>query len=221
MARAGRQWRMALDAHPEIARVLRAHLAAHNFRVAVLSTLTLLAAAALWYLLHAAARWLALLFVTATRGIGAQMPMAVDFVFWSVAAALLALAWIAQLLRRDERPKDHKTPGDLVWECVLAVPRLTLSFWGTLSAWQHLDAREIRDAAALVARLRHEPKLRLHSLPVDLPDDARRCKILFALQLVQIIEIRREDRELWVTLNPLRPAALQAPPPAPAAASPD
>ncbi|SRR5260221_8656856 len=192
----------------DLARALRAHLAAHNFRVALISLVTLIAAVALWFALHAVARWLTLLFLSAVKGTDAQMPAAIEPIFWSAAAALLALAWIDRRLRPDDRPKDHKSTGEIVWEFVLAIPRVTLAVWGTLSAWQHLDDRELAEAVALIERLSLDHRLRLSSMPLEIPNSARRFKILFALQLVQVIDIRREDRELWVTLNPLRPAAL-------------
>jgi len=190
------------------ARALRAHLAAHNLRVAVISLLTLVAAVALWLALHAVTRWLTLLLLTAIKGTDAQMPAAVEAVFWSGATALLAVAWIDRRLRRDDRPKDHKSAAEIASEFILAIPRVTLAVWGTLSAWQRLTESEIADAVALIERLTHEHRIRLSSMPLEIPDSARRFKILFALQLVQVIDIRREDRELWVTLNPLRPPAL-------------
>lgn len=210
----------AAKSTPELTRVLRSHLAMHNLRVVLLAVLTLVAAAALWYGLSLLANWLALLFVTAVRGTEAQMPAGIENVFWIVAAVLLALAWIDRQLRPDDRARDHKSAAEIAWEIVLAVPRLTLSVWGTLSAWLHLDTRERAEAVALIERLGQERRLRLTSMPLEIPNPQRRFKILFALQMVQIIDVRREDRELWVTLNPLRPPALMAAPATPRDRSP-
>jgi hypothetical protein len=187
-------------------RALRSHLAAHNLRVALLAFATLLASLALWYLLHLGVKWLAIFFATVIQGTEAQMPAGIDNLFWFIAAALLTVAWIDRRLRPDDRPRDHKSIAEILWEFVLAIPRVTLSVGGTLSAWQHLDRRELAEAASLIERLATERRLRLNSLPLEIPDAPRRFKILFALQLVQVIDIRREDRELWVVLSPLRPA---------------
>lgn len=197
---------------PDLSRALRAHLAVHNLRVALLTVLTLVAAAAFWYALYLAANWLALLFVTAVKGTEAQLPQGIENVFWIAAAVLLAVAWIDRQLRPDDRARDHRSVAEIVWEIALAIPRLTLSVWGTLSAWLHLDARERSEAVALIERLAQERRLRLTSMPLEIPNAQRRFRILFALQIVQVIDIRREDRELWVALNPLRPPALKAPP---------
>ncbi len=195
-----------------VARALRSYLAAHNARVVLLATLTLLASVVLWYALYLGANWLALLFVTAVEGTEARLPVVVENAFWFGAAALLALAWIDRQMRPDDRPKDYKSATELVLEIVLAIPRLTLSVWGTLSAWQYLDARERAEAVALIERLGEERRIPLSRMAVEIPHAPRRFKILFALQLVQIIDIRREDREFWVSLNPLRPPALKAEP---------
>ncbi|MGB8170182.1 MAG: hypothetical protein WCF18_21950 [Chthoniobacteraceae bacterium] len=199
---------------PDLARALRSQLAVHNLRVALLTALTLVAAVVLWYLLYIAANWLALLFVTAVEGTEARLPSVVENAFWFGAAALLALAWVDRQLRPDDRPKDYKSATELVLEVALAIPRLTLSVWGTLSAWLHLDRRELAEAAHLVTQLGEHRRLRLQSLPLEIPNSERRFKILFALQMVQIIDVRREDRELWVALNPLRPKALRLADPA-------
>ena len=108
----------------ELARVLRAHLAAHNTRVALLAALTLIAAGALWYLLYLGANWIALLFVTAVEGTEARLPTVVENAFWFGAAALLALAWIDRHLRPDDRPKDHKTITENVLEVAQSVATL-------------------------------------------------------------------------------------------------
>jgi hypothetical protein len=76
------------------------------------------------------------------------------------------------------------------------------------------------EAVALIERLGHERRLPLTSMPLEIPNAQRRFKILFALQMVQIIDVRREDRELWVALNPLRPPALKVARPTPPDRSP-
>jgi hypothetical protein len=196
------------DALSEISRALRAHFAEHNLRVAALTFLTLVATLALWFLLHATYRWLVILGLTAITGTDARVPAFIEPAFWSAAAVLLALAWLDRVLRADDRPRDHKTPGEIAWEIILAIPRATLAIGATLSAWQHLTRAEIETAASLVERLAHVRRLPLHALPLEIPDEALREKIVFALQLVQVIDIRREDRELWIGLNALRPASL-------------
>jgi hypothetical protein len=49
-------------------------------------------------------------------------------------------------------------------------------------------------------------------MPLEIPNADRRFKILFALQLLQVIDIHREDRDLWVRLSPLRPRAFMPAP---------
>jgi hypothetical protein len=199
---------MSDEALPAIARSLRAHIADHNFRVALLTLLTLIGALALWFLLHAALHWLTLLAVTVVKGLDARAPAFVDQAFWIAAAVLLVLAWIDRRFRPDDRPRDHKSAAEIAWEILLAIPRATFAIGSTLSAWQNLAPRELTTAAELVDRLGHDRRMPLHALPLEIPNERLRLKILFALQLLQIVEIRREDRELWISLSPLRPASL-------------
>jgi hypothetical protein len=188
--------------------MLREHFTGHNLRVALLAVLTVVAAIILWLLLHGVAKWLTLLFATAIGGLGSTMPRSFEPGFWIAAAVLLTIAWIDRSLRPDDRPRDHKSFGEIVMEFVLLVPRVTLSLWSTLSAWQHLNAQELQLASDLVDHLAAEGRLRLQSLPLEIPQADTRFKILLALQMVQVIDVRREDRELWVRLSPLRPSAL-------------
>jgi len=199
---------MSDEALPVIARALRAHFADHNFRVALLTLFTLVAAIALWFLLHAVLGWLSLLAVTTVKGTEARMPAFVEPVFWCGAAALLAAAWIDRRFRPDDRARDHKSAVEIAWEILLAIPRVTLAIGGTLSNWQSLSVHEIKTAAELLQQLMGNHRLPLHSLPLEIPNDKLRLKVLFALQITQVIEIRRENRELWIALNPLRPAHL-------------
>lgn len=192
----------------EIAAVLRREIAGHNRRAALLALLAAVAAALLWAALYFVAHWLTLLFLTAARGVDTQVPSAFPDVFAIAAAALLAFAWMDRRLHPDDRPRDKRSPGEIALDVVLAIPRLTLAVWTTLSAWQRLGISELAQAAAFVARLVQERRIRLQSVPLEIPRERARERILYALQILQVIDVRREDGELWVTLNPLRPAAL-------------
>lgn len=199
---------MTDDELAKITRALRLHFAEHNLRVALLSLLTLVASLALWFLLRATARWLSLLTISAVQGTDARLPRSLDSIFLFAAATSLFVAWVDRRMTTDDRARDHKSAAEIVWEILLAIPRSTLAIGATLSAWQHLSRLELTTAATLVARLRAHRRMPLHTLPLEIPEEALREKILFALQLVQVVEVRREDREFWISLNPLRPASL-------------
>lgn len=189
----------------EIAATLRRELAGHNLRVVLLAVLAAIAAAILWAALYVIAYWLTLLFLTAARGLDTPVPRDFRIAFFAIAGGLLAFAWIDRKLHPDDRTRDKRTPGEIVLEFVLAIPRVTLAVGSTLTAWQPLNSRELARAASFLEQLEHEGRIRLQTMPIEIPNERARERILFALQLTQFIEIRRENHDYWVTLSSLRP----------------
>ena len=194
-----------------IEEVLRVHLAEHNRRAVGVVILNLFTAVAGWVFLRFVIQWLSVFFVTVIKGMDAQMPGPIDPVFWPAAVVWVGIAWVDARFHPDARPRDHKSAGEILWECFLVLPRLTLAIWSNFAARQKLSPHELSAAAALVERLQQVQKLRLSSMPLELPHEGTRYRVLFALQLVKVIDVRRQDRELWVALNPLRPPALLPP----------
>ena len=48
----------------------------------------------------------------------------------------------------------------------------------------------------------------MHSLPLDIPAEAQRFRVLFALQIIRVIELRRAENETLITLDSQRPRSL-------------
>lgn len=189
----------------EIAATVRSELAGHNLRVVLLALLAAVAAGILWGALYGIAYWLTLLFLTAARGVDTPVPADFRVSFFAIAGGLLAYACIDRWLHPDDRPRDTPTTGEIAFDFVLMIPRVTLAVWSTLTAWQPLNRRELERAASFVQQLENERRIRLQSMPIEIPNERARDRILLALQLTRFIDIRREDQEYWVTLNPLRP----------------
>ncbi len=183
------------------AAALRDHFARHNRRVAVLVALTLFLATGLWFISYAIVYWLTLLFLSAAHGLEARPPDTFPVLFIYSAALLIIVSWIARAIFPNDTARDDKSLFEIAADFLLAVPRATLAIWGNLSAWQRLTDDELELAAGLVKLLRDEPRLPLQSLPVELPDRASRRKILLALQLSQVIKIRRTNSVTWLSLT--------------------
>ena len=201
----------ALPEPREIAASLRAHLARHNARVLLLSAATFAAAILLWTVLYVIAQWLTLLALVAARGEDTPLPRGFPTVFGAAVLCLLAYAWIDRRLTPNDMPRDDKSAGEIAEDFLLAIPRTTLAAWSTLTAWQRLTAHEFALAATFLDRLTREHRVPMHSLPLDIPDEAERWRILFALQLTEIVELRRDGRDYWIVPNPLRTFAIQTP----------
>lgn len=192
------------------AQTLRAHFARHNQRVILIAIGTLVASSAAWLLLYMIFAWLFVI-VSAVFEAPSDTPfpreLAILFAVAGVCATLYA--WLDRRLTPSERPPDKKPSTEILSDFILAVPRMTLSVGGTLGAWQRLAGDDFTQAAALLHRLSDQKRLPMSSVRLDIPDPDAAMRILFGLQLTQIIDVQREDQEFWLKLNALRPAELR------------
>jgi len=196
-------------ARPEdTARFLRTHFARHNRHVLLLAVLTLLGAAALWAILYGVCCWLLVLGSATFEMSLTRIPRGFAILFIVAALCAIGYAWLDRRLTPNERPTDDKRVGDVIADFVLAIPRMTLAAGGTLAAWQSVSDADLAQAATLLHRLADEKRLPISSVRLDIPDPTAALRILFALQITQIIEAHRDGNEFWLKLNALRPAAL-------------
>ena len=171
---------------------LREHLRRHNRRVLALTIVTFAAAAALWAGLYFVTWWLFLLGGTAAKPFDFQPaagPLARGFA--ATAVLLCLFAWMGRRMRPNEAARDHKSLGEHFLDVLLAVPRVTLSIFGTGGAAARLSESELEHAWTLLRRMDEAGKpVPVQELPVDIPDPGMRDKIVLALQLSGLIEVR-------------------------------
>ncbi len=197
------------DPRAAAVRRLRGHFARHNRLVFFAGLLTLLVAAALWYLLYALLFWLALIFATLAHGMDAQAPEVLPVLFIYSAGLLILLTWLAHRRSPNDTPKDEKSAVEIGADILLAVPRATLAVWGNLSAWQSLNDAELALAAEFLARLERERRVPIYNVPLDLPDPGIRLRVLLALQLTDLIRIHHHDDGAWLSPSPTQEIALR------------
>ena len=193
------------------ARALRREIARHNIQVAGIALFTFVVAVGLWVVLYAVCSWAVLFFESAVGPSVVALPQGFTLVFLVAAACSVGYAWLDRRLTPNDLPRDDKSPGEITADFILALPRITLAIWGTLSAAVSLTAPELSDAAAFLHRLSRERRIPLHSVPLDIADAHTRFRILFALQLLEVIDLRRDERELWIRLNSSCPRGLGLP----------
>jgi hypothetical protein len=192
------------------ARVLRGSFFRHNLRVAALAVGTLVAALAAWALLYFLSGWVVIFMMTVVAPDREGIPHGFPIVFGAVALSAIVYAWVDQWLTPNARPRDEMRIGDVIADFILAVPRMTLSVGGTLRAWQRLSEMELMQAAALVHRLAEEKRVPMSGVRLEIPDPDTAMRVLFALQLTEIVEVHRNENEFWLRLNALRPKSLKA-----------
>ncbi len=193
------------------ARALRCEIARHNLQVAGIALFTLVVAVGLWVVLYAVCSWGVLFFQTAVGIAAVALPHGFTLVFLVAAACSVGYAWLDRRLTPNDLPRDDKSPGEITADFLLSLPRITLAIWGTLSAAVSLTAHEREEAAAFLHRLARERRIPLHNVPLDIADAHARFRIVFALQLLEVIDLRRDERELWIRLHSSCPRTLGLP----------
>jgi hypothetical protein len=191
------------------AKILRAHFARHNWQVVFLAIGTLVVSLAAWGLLYFICTWMISLAIPIFDLPYERVPHRFWILFLVTAVCGLALAWLDHWLSPDARPYDKKHPFEVLQEILLTVPNLTLAVGGTLRAWQSLSDAELLGAAELLHRLGREKRIPLSSVRMDIPDPDAAVRVLFALQMIQVIDAHRDGSEFWLRLNALRPANLR------------
>ncbi|SRR5581483_7976976 len=181
--------------------LLRAHFVRHNVQVLAFALVTAIAALAFWAAIYFMLYWLLLLALTVASPMNARVPPNFAHVFFASALVLCALCWLAHRLSPNEMPRDKKSPREVALDILLAVPRMTMAVWGNLRALQFLNQHELRLAHRLLQAIAREHRLQLHSVPVEIPDESERVKILFALQITGLIEMQKRNNELTLILR--------------------
>jgi len=171
---------------------LSAYIRRHNQWVVLLVIMTFCVSVILWIGLYLLVWWLFLLGGTAARSLDfqpAEGPLARGFM--ASAILLCAFAWIVRRMRPNVAPKDHTSLWEHLLDIVLALPRVTLSIFGTGGAMARLKPYELEYAWELLRQMDDaDAPMPIQSAPLYIPDDTTREKIILALQLCGLIELR-------------------------------
>ena len=184
-----------------IPRAFRAHFAGHNRQVVLLTVMTFISAVLLWLVAYIILYWLTLLFVTTGEGVDARVPSSFTKIFAMAAGGLCVLGWLVRKIAPNYFPRDRKPAFEVFMDFVLAAPRVTLAIWGNLSAWQSLSEYELEGAWELFHTIALRGKLSIYSLPLEIPDAKLRTKVVFALQMAGLIELRKNEEGAWLALQ--------------------
>jgi len=179
----------------------RAHFARHNRQVLSFTILTLVSAILLWAVAYFVIYWLVLVAVTTSEGMDARVPRPFLLIFTICALLLCVIAWAANKLHPDYFPRDRKPAFEIFMDFVLAPPRVTLAIWGNFSAWLSLSEDELEEAWELLQTIARAGKLGIHSLPLEIPDPFLRSRVVFALRLAGLVDLRRNEEGAWLALQ--------------------
>jgi hypothetical protein len=190
---------------PNYTVLLRSHVREHNLSVLAASVAALVVAALGWAVLYGFSYWVAFMLVT-VRSLGQMAPGATFHLGFAIACgSVFFLALLDAWLFPHEEASDGRTLFGHVCDVILFLPRLTLAAGLNFTAWVRLPGRVRKPAVRLMERLRRENTVPMHELPLDIPNDRTRQRVLAALEITQLVEVRSEKGQLMLRWNALAP----------------
>lgn len=196
--------------NPSTASILRSRIRSHNGSIVAASAATFALVTVAWAAWYGIAYWLVMFVLTVLHAGDAGLPPSFDR-FCIIVAAVLMVAGIADTwLFPSERAVDERPATETAIDIILFIPRLTISVVMNFAAWARLPSRWRGEAVDLLERLKEYRKLALTSLPLHLPNDRSRLRIMHVLALIQLTELRKEKGEWWLRISPLAPESLRS-----------
>lgn len=189
-------------------RELRRYFARHNRQALFLAALSLVTSAALWAFTYGLVYWFSLVGVTVSRSLNADTLSQVNnpellgqhFPLWFALGAGVSLVAAAIIRQRVRVARLREARLYLLWvivELFMAVPNVTFSVWGNLSAITRLRRREAREAWHLLERINQEGgRMNLANLRQEIDNERTLQRVMFGLQLVGLVGVR-ESRDGW------------------------
>lgn len=179
----------------------REHFRRHNREAALLAGITLAAAVSLWTLFYIVVYGIILLFTSSLQGIDARIPSSFLAVFAGCALLLCLVAWIMRKIRPGFFVPDQKSGFEIFMDILLVLPRITFEVWGNFSACQFPSETELRAAWELLQTMGERGKINVRQLPLEVPDQVLRARVVFLLQLAGLVELRSYSDGLWLVLQ--------------------
>ncbi len=197
------------EVDPEAApRALRRYFAVHNRQALLLALLSLVASALLWAITYAFVFWFALVAATLSRSFNPDTLLQVTdrelltahFPLWFAGGSGVALIAAGIVRKRVRIARLREARLYLLWvvvELFMAIPNVTFSVWGNLSAITRLRRQEAAQAWKILQRIHSEGgRLNVANLRQEIDDEKTLRRVMFGLQLVGLISLR-EREEGW------------------------
>jgi hypothetical protein len=180
---------------------LRRKVTAHNRLVRLSTWGAALGVILMWGFLYFVANWLPLLFLTIVKGVDAEIPpnlhrwILLIFVVWIV------VGLIDRLVRKSEPNPSESSAAATTFKFLMLPPRATFAVWENSRNSIALSEHELEIASNFIERLFRIGKLEVQSIPVELPADDSRDRILTALRTTQLIREREIQKTTFLALT--------------------
>ena len=189
--------------------ILRVHFREHNKSVIFASAATLLFAVIGWAFVYGVSYWFTVAFLSVKDGLLFNGTEHFNRNFFSCVAVLYAATLVDRwVFRYSPEAVDRRPFSETLLDIALFLPRMTLSVFENFMVWIHLSHRQMALAAQLAEIIRERGRYALHEIPVLIPTERDREKILFAMRAAQVLDVRPSDGVAWLYIGSLAPAAL-------------
>lgn len=189
--------------------ILRIHFREHNKSVVFASAATLLFAVIGWAFVYGVAYWFTVAFLSVKEGLLFTGTEHFNRNFLSCVGVLYAATLVDRwVFRYSPEAVDRRPFSETLLDIALFLPRMTLSVFENFMVWIHLSDRQMALAARLAEIIRERGRYALHEIPVLIPTEKDREKILFALRAAQVLDVRPSDGISWLYIGSLAPATL-------------
>jgi hypothetical protein len=189
--------------------ILRRHLRMHNLGVLAASGFSLLLSVILWAVIYGIAAWVTFFGATLKDPTVQHLPRGFNEAYAIAAVVFSVIAWLDGRFLPNTAPPDKRWWIDHVRDVILFTPRLTLSIWQNFSALAWLKERDWPELLDLLDHLRIARRLPLSIIPQWIPDERRRLRVLFALQVAQVLDLQRGSGISWLHISSLAPKELR------------
>ena len=175
---------------------LRRKITVHN-RLVRLSTLgAILGVALMWVVLYFVGNWLPVFVLTVVKGLDAEVPENLHRWVLLVFTLWLSVGWVHRLIRKRRPESPTASGGGSVLGILLLPPNATFSILDNFENRIGLSESELELASDFLERLYWHGKMQVQSIPVELPAEDSRERILAALRLTDLVrelEVRKTD----------------------------
>jgi len=198
-----------MHSESSISHALRAHIRTHNLGVLSAVVFILIFTSALWTGIYFLCYWLLFFKHTVLDQDIWITPSGFIKEYAAVAVALVIAARFLDQLIPPDKARDHRSKLELVINLLMFLPRCTLNMLESLSALVWFSKKHLKAAALFIEYLQHHGRMNMQELPLAIPDESMRNRILFGLDIMQIVEVRLLDNVFWLSLSSITPKAFQ------------
>lgn len=184
---------------------LRRTIRRHNELVWLSSLTSAVIVCFMWAGIYFISRWLIIFFSTVVKGLDAVIPQHFDRGFFIVVAIWMIVGWIARQRGFFRTLRSESSSSLTLLELLLTPPRATFGALQNIRNRIRLSEEDLVVATDFLVRVVRAGKMATTNVPVELPDDTSRDKIILALQLLDLIYLRKVDDITWYSVaNPQR-----------------